>query len=426
MIFTIIGLFILLYSIRNFKSGFTIYMVFELFYCPNAKIANLTGIPSVPIYLFLSLAFVVLYNFKYRRVYSCREKFPLTIPFTIMVISRFASCFTSLGGFTDELARSMGFLFNSVIEIWIIWQIFETEEDYRKLLRNFCYAFLVVGIYGCFEYATRSNPVFEYKNSLLDSLQAYRDDGLRGYRLMSVFEHPIGAGMNCAAIIIFYFLAKFRYTNIFCKKNIGLLACILCLVCIFLTKMRAGILFMAIGCLSFINFRSSNTYRLLLLTAVLGLIALPYLGEYANVFYSLFDSDAANAVGGSNFEMRMDQLSASLYFLSQSPIAGFGDQAIANLTGDKASELLALESVYFEEMVKHGGLGLLGVLVSIYYSVWKLPRHYASKPLLFISLSYWLTYSMTSIPSFRMNMYYILLFCCIKMSDVYHSRVRFT
>lgn len=420
--FTLIGFILLLYSYKHFKKGFTIYIVFELFYCPNAKIANLTGIPSIPIYLFLSFAFAALYYFKYRRVFYCKERFPFKVPLIIMIVSRFASCFTSLGGFTDELARTMGYLFNGVIEVWLIWQIFETADDYRKMLRYLCYSFLFVGIYGCIEYATRTNFIFEYKNSLLDSLQAYIDDGLRGYRLMSVFEHPIGAGMNCATMVIFYFLAKFNYPSIYSKRKLGLIVCLLCIICIFLTKMRAGILFLIVGSLAFINLKSSYTYKFLLLIILFGIFAIPYLGEYVNVLYSLFDADAASAVGGSNFEMRMDQLLASLYFLSLSPIAGFGDQALANLTDARASELLALESVYFEEMVKHGLLGLVGVFVSIYYSVCKLPKDYASKPLFFISLSYWLTYSLTSIPCYRMNLYYILLFLCIKMSDVYRCK----
>ncbi len=422
MFFTIVAIFVFLYSINNFKRGFTIYMVFEILYCPNAKVADLSGMPSIPIYLCLSLAFAILYFLKYRRVYYCKERFPLAIPLSIMLVSRFASCFTSLGGFTDELARSIGFLFNGVIEVWIIWQTFDTEEDYRKLLKYFCYAFLFVGLYGCYEYVNGINPIFEYKKSLLESLQAYKIDSFRGYRLMSIFEHPIGAGMNCATMIVFYFLARFKYTSLCDQRYLGIIVCLLCLSCIFLTKMRAGILFLVIGCLSFINFRASSTIKFLLLTIVLAFFALPLLGEYANVFYSLFDSDAANEVGGSNADMRMEQLSASVYFMLKSPIAGFGDQALAYLTDGRASELLALESVYFEEMVKHGCLGLLGVFVSIYYSIWKLPRQYASSSLFFLSLSYWLTYSLTSIPSFRMNMYYILMFCCIKMSEIYQKK----
>ena len=422
MIFTILGVLLLLYSISNFKSGFTLYMAFQIFYCPNAKIANLSGIPSIPIYLFLSLAFVLLYHIKYRRIYKNEIKFPLIVPFAVMFVSRFASCFTSLEGFSAEFARSMGFLFNGIIEVWIIWQVFETEEDFRKLLKYFCYSFLLVGIYGCIEYAIGSNFIFEYKQSLLDSLTAYREDGLRGYRLMSVFEHPIGAGMNCAAFIVFYFLARFKFQNIYSQKKLGMVVCLLCLVCIFFTKMRSGIFFLLVGCLSFIDLKSSNTYKFLLGVMALAFFALPFLGEYANVFYSLFDSNAAESVGGSSADMRLDQLSASLYFLSLSPIAGFGDQALENLTNVRASDLLALESVYFEEMVKHGGLGLLGVFVSMYYTVFKVPRLYKSMPMCIVSLAFWLTYSMTSIPCFRMNLYYILLFCCIKMSNVYHMK----
>lgn len=420
MVFTIIGIFLLLYSLKNYKKGFLYYMLFEVLYFPNAKIVDVSGVPSIPLSLFMSLGFALIYYIKYGKCIK-RKKFPLSLPFYFVTFSRFISCFTAIAGFEDEFPRFIGYLFSSIIEVWIMWQVIETRYDFDFVIKGFVILFFFVGLYSIGEYFMQFNFIFEYKASLIpDGITTYNAGDIRGYRVTSFFEHPIGTGMNCGLYVITILLSLIVYHTRICNEKLIYLSVVFCIMCIIFTKMRAGILFTIIGSVSFFNFKDSQIYKLLGGLLLVLFLAFPLYSDNLNIFLSLFDRNAQDSVGGSNIEMRIEQLEACSYYLEQSPITGFGDQFLAKMKDSGyLFQLRALESVYFEESIKHGILGILATLILMYYSLIKLPKQYHSKELFFVSFAYWLTYSMTSIPFFRMNMYYFALFYIIKQSTYY-------
>ena len=90
MIFTLIGLLILLYSSFDLKHGFIIYMIYQMVWFPNAKLLIIEGVstPSIPIYMFMSLGFVIIYfvkgGFRERLV-----SFPYMLPLILLCIAHF-------------------------------------------------------------------------------------------------------------------------------------------------------------------------------------------------------------------------------------------------------------------------------------------------------------------------------------------------
>lgn len=423
MVFTIIGIFLLLYSLKYYKKGFLYYMLFEVLYFPNAKIVDISGVPSIPLSLLMSLGFALIYYIKYGKRIN-RKKFPLTLPFCFITFSRFISCFTAIAGFEDEFPRFIGFLFSSIVEVWIMWQVIETKYDFDFVIKGFVILFFFVGLYSIGEFFMQFNFIFEYKSSLIpDGINVYNAGDIRGYRVTSFFEHPIGTGMNCGLYVITVLLSLIIYHNTYCKKLVYL-SVMFCIMCIIFTKMRAGILFTIIGAISFLNFRDFQIYKLLGILLLVLFLTFPLYSDNLNIFLSLFSRNAQDSVGGSNIEMRIEQLEACSYYFEQSPISGFGEQFLVNMKDSGyLFQVRGLESVYFEESVKHGILGLLATLILMYYSLIKLPKRYHSKELFFVSLAYWLTYSMTSIPFFRMNMYYFALFYILKQSTYYRKDV---
>lgn len=188
---------------------------------------------------------------------------------------------------------------------------------------------------------------------------------------------------------------------------------VLAVICIFYTKMRAGLFMLIFGIPAFWKFKGKQFITLFVGCVVLLFIVFPLISDQIDVFQSLFNKKAQEDVGGSNLEMRLEQLGACVFFLQQSPITGFGEQCLLYLNGIQAYQLRALESVVFEEMVRHGILGLLATFVLMFFTTIHLPLKYHSKELFFVSLSFWVTYILTSIPFFRMHLFYIAYFYII-------------
>lgn len=412
MIFSILSIFLILYAIQNFNRSFLLYMLLEVVWYPQAKLFDISGLPAIPISLIMSFFYVVYYVIKKSK--NKFSFFPLSIPLIMLALSRFASCFSSLAGFEDEFSRFIGYGFTSCLEVWLIWIIVNSEKDFDFLLKGLTFIFLFAGVYGLIVYATHTNVIFDYKSSLVENgIDAYNAGDIRGYRLTSIFEHPLGAGMNFAIFIITILVAKLKFGFREVSSIIIYVTVVLAVICIFYTKMRAGLFMLIFGIPAFWKFKGKQFITLFVGFVVLLFIVFPLISDQIDVFQSLFNKKAQEDVGGSNLEMRLEQLGACVFFLQQSPITGFGEQCLLYLNGIEAYQLRALESVVFEEMVRHGILGLLATFVLMFFTTIHLPLKYHSKELFFVSLSFWVTYILTSIPFFRMHLFYIAYFYII-------------
>lgn len=412
MIFSILSFFLILYAIQNFNRSFLLYMLLEVVWYPQAKLLDISGLPAIPISLVMSFFYVVYYVIKKRK--NIFSNFPLSIPLIMLALSRLASCFTSLAGFEDEFSRFIGYSFTSCLEVWLIWNIVNSEKDFNFLLKGLTIVFLFAGVYGLIVFATHTNVIFDYKSSLVENgIDAYNAGDIRGYRLTSIFEHPLGAGMNFAIFIITILVAKLKYGFRGVSSIIIYVTVVLAVICIFYTKMRAGLFMLIFGIPAFWKFKGKQFIKLFVGCVVLLFIVFPLISDQIDVFLSLFNKKAQEEIGGSNLEMRLEQLGACFYFLQQSPITGFGEQCLLYLNGIQAYQLRALESVVFEEMVRHGIFGLLATFVLMYFTMVHLPLKHHSKELFFVSFCFWGTYILTSIPFFRMHLFYIAYFYII-------------
>ena len=210
MIFSILSIFLILYAIQNFNRSFLLYMLLKVVWYPQAKLFDISGLPAIPISLIMSFFYVVYYVIKKSK--NKFSFFPLSIPLIMLALSRFASCFSSLAGFEDEFSRFIGYGFTSCLEVWLIWNIVNSEKDFDFLLKGLTFIFLFAGVYGLIVFATHTNVIFDYKSSLVENgIDAYNAGDIRGYRLTSIFEHPLGAGMNFAIFIITILVAKLKF-----------------------------------------------------------------------------------------------------------------------------------------------------------------------------------------------------------------------
>ena len=171
--------------------------------------------------------------------------------------------------------------------------------------------------------------------------------------------------------------------------------------------------------LSLINLKNKRVYLFLSFSIISIIVLLPYLSEYTNNILSIFDSKVQKQVGGSNAAMRFEQFDAALTLMMQSPFVGFGFKFMNVLNNSLTTALLGLESIWFRIMVQFGAIGIIANIYYAYYSLIKVPKMYHSKSVFYLSLAYWVTASLTSVPGMLYYIYFLILIIFIKLSPTY-------
>lgn len=426
MIFQLIAILIIIYSFINFRKAFLTFMLYDLFLNTNINFLSIPGVPILTVEDVLIMVFAAEFYIKYgtnkNGTYAqTRNNFPFKTPFIILTISWTISTVFALVGFAGAVSAYVKQILEYVIMTYLIWRIINDKRDLIFLLRGFTFLFLLCGIYELYEIATQSNPLSDYETSLVqDQTRAidfgnYEDEQDRGFRAKSVFAHPIGSGINFGLYIIIslFFLMKAKI-NIKTNKLLVLATCLLSLACIIMAKSRGPYLFLLIGAFSFINLKSGKFYRYAFLMVLALIVILPYFSDQLDIFKSLYSADAQDKVGGSDTNMRFEQLTVAIGIMSMSPLYGLGFKFLSEMSTAVTVGLLGGESVWFQVLPQFGILGILAYLFMIYWTVVKLPKKYKSASIFFIGMAYWLVISITSVPGMQVYLYYLALILVIK------------
>lgn len=426
MIFIISSIIIAFIATLNYRKGFLLYLLFQMIWFPDTQVFKI-GDSSVNINFIVAMYFVFLYIIRSRGIIRLKgERFPYKVPMVCIAFSLFITCFSSLAGFLSEFVKSTGLVIMDILIVYLIWKFVKTKEDFIFLFKGLTLIVFIACLYCLFEASFHLNPILDYKLSYASGKLTTYDDYTygwgRGYRCSSIFEHPI-----CASMIFALYGAL--GLNFFMKKKelpynkLVFITVILSIICIFLTKQRAGMFMFVLAILPCVELRKKRFYKLAIIGGFCCLLILPIISDYLFVLISTFipsiNNGAGGTVGGSNASMRLMQLNAVYNIMLQSPIAGLGENFKRFYSSAYAAQALDFESLWFEQMAKHGLVGVISYIVMIYYSVIKVPKKYKSKTIFFISLAYWLTYTLTSTPYFRIYFYYVVIFYFIRNSEVY-------
>lgn len=420
MILISIGFFIMLYSLKNFKKAFFSFLIYQIYWFYLAEIITVSGLPTITIGMIMNAWFLLLFIINRKKYINTSVRMPYTIPMLLILFSSLVTCFTGLAGFKSEFTRAISLAIQAYPSIWIAWYLIETEEDFKYLFKGYTIVFLIAAVFGMIEYVFKFNVLVAYKSLLREGgIITYSLASGRGYRVMSVFEHCIGGGMTlglyAAFVFILYVKTKGKMTN----KDIALIGAFLCIPCVLLTKMRSAMLFTMICLLGAVDFKKKRFYKLFFLALILLVCITPIILQNSDLFLSLFSNSVQKKLGGSNMSMRFDQLNAVLNLMKMSPIGGLGELFSEFVSNVYTMQALDYESLWFEQIVKHGMLGVIVHVIMIVYSVIVIPKKYKSKELFILSFAYWAIYTITSIPSFRTTFYYFILFYFIKHSKIY-------
>ena len=66
--FLIIAALLILYSLKNYKQGFFLFLAFRLFLNNNINLINLPGVPLLTLEVFMSIFFALLYVIKKKKI----------------------------------------------------------------------------------------------------------------------------------------------------------------------------------------------------------------------------------------------------------------------------------------------------------------------------------------------------------------------
>ena len=423
MIFIIAGLCLAIYRFFDFKKSFLLYLCFQLLLGGNVTLISVPGLPNLTLELTLTFFYIasfIIHGSKYQNAY---EKFPLKLPFILYTFSLLISSIFSVAGFLEESTNFIKQILENVILVRVIWQSIDSKKDFNYAFRIITIIIIFSCIYGFYEYSIKSNPISDYKLSMNVSNPidwTYGADRTRGYRIKSIFDHSIGAGMNWSlyVVAVLTILTKKRIKP--SKMVLPIIAAILCVPCIILTNSRSPIIFFLICLLMFISPKQKWFFYALPIVLIFSISIIPLLPEGAyNLILGFFDKSVSSSLGGSSLSMRLNQFDASFQLLATSPIYGLGPSFKSVINNDLTKRLLGSESIWFSVLPETGAIGIFAYLVQIYYTIFKIPLFYKNKSIFFTCLAYWITCSITSIPGFVSAMFYLFIFYNIKFSDVY-------
>lgn len=419
MLFIVPTCLIIGIAIINFKLGFLLYLLFQMIWFPDTQLFAIGG-SYINLNLISAVCFSLLYALKIRK--RKKTSFPYFKPMLCVGISLLLTSFTSMSGFFGEFVKAIGLIIMELLIVYIIWQTVNSKRDFAFLFKGITLIVFIACIYTFYEKATGLNPVLDYKiTCTTNSFDTYRDFqqwDYRGYRCYSIFDHTICACMTFSlytALVVNLYVKKKKYPF----KALSLVTASLCIPAMFFTQQRTGFFMLFIALLPAIDFRQIRLWKLIGLGAIALLFIAPYISGNIGLLLSMVSSKYAGKVSGSSASMRFDQLDAVFHIMLISPFTGLGENFQRYYMGNYAARAMGYESLWFEQMVKHGAFGVLAYIYLICYSTFVISRRYKSKELLFISISYWLTYTLTSTPYFRTYFLYTVLFYYIKSSREY-------
>lgn len=423
MIFILVAILLVLFSFKDFKKAFLLFMLYKLILNTNINFLSIPGVPILSVEDVLIMVFIMEFYARKQMKTDLQgyNNFPFRIPFILIVISWTISTIFAYVGFGIAVSAYVKNILEYIIMTFLMWRTINTKEDLEFLLKGFTILFLCFGFYELYEIVTNTNPLSDYELTLVtDASKAidfgnYEDEIDRGFRAKSVFTHPIGAGINFSLYIIIalFFLMRTKI-DLKVSKFLIIVTSLLSLVCIIMTKSRGPYVFLLIGSFTFINLKSSQFYKYSIVFFFALLLLLPYFSDQFEIFKSIYDSKSQASVGGSSVDMRFEQLVCAIALMSMSPIYGLGYKYLNVISNFYTMGLLGGESIWFSVLPQYGLIGIIAYIFMIYWVIIKLPQRFKSSSIFFVSLAYWIVNTTTSTPGMQVYLYYLSLILFMK------------
>ena len=339
---------------------------------------------------------------------------------------RLALCITGLSffltGFFAESPNIIPAILNCIREvgmIMIFYMVFQRNKEvlskfYIKVSIVFSSSFVVLTI---IEMITSNNPYIDFVTNIgAYRVDTYINEMRYGFkRCQSVFSMHTTLGgtalLTCFPIAWNYYVVD---------KSENLIKVIFWIVCAFLCAYASGARSTMVGCaiasIAFLKKSYLSPKYLVILLVFIALVCMNLSTNINEVYDSLVNSDN---VGGSDTDMRLEQLNISLKFLNQNFILGNGIYAWTEIA--QRTNLYGAESIWFGLMIDRGILGIISlVLFNVELLVYILKKKMFR--LFFYVLAFLVTSSMSSLPNIMYTSVVIPLMIMVSVKDKVKNR----
>lgn len=413
-VFILLGALIVIYALKNFSKAFILYIGFRLFLNQNLNF-DLPGLPLLSLdFVILSILFV-FYRLKRNKLELDNTRFPLLKGIYMLAVAGIICSLFSLGGFVKTFPPTLLSIYEMFF-VYLIWKIV-TRENVLFLLWVLFAVCIVICCYAFVEKSISANPLYTYELLLAgDRGSDMQYDVLsdpRGYRVLSVFFHPIGAGFNFVLLGVLFiyssYFIKVRKKYLFLLMSLALFTC-----SVFCNSRSPFVYFIALFPMILkIRFRIGT----FLLVFIVSFFILPFILEdqYVDMVMSIFDINNKSGFVGSDMNMRHSQFQAAWKIFIDYPITGLGIRGYELYPNQFIrAQLLGLESIWIILMVEKGFIGLYAF---IYFQISVLTiktSSFRKLCIFFLAIAYLGVLSATSIPGAFVYLHYLTIIIVIK------------
>lgn len=360
MIFTISTLLLILEFYFSFKKPINSLIISAviLFFIPFVVKFNFMGINLNVFNLSTSIILLCLLKNKKLQIDSQFKKYYI-LTFLYFFCTSF---FCSLNSFTTSTYIKNIVL--NFLELYCIGYcmmfIFVAPPSIKKFNRVIIYSSILIGLYGFFNYISKSNPYILYVCSVTDSTDMItgflnEQRGVILSRVSSTFVHPLIYGE--VMLLTICYLSYQLYEKIKFKYYITLI--IFLFVSAILCGSRSTIIplfLIPFIYLSYVKRKYIIGYLILFLSFI-PILSIVIPQQYQESFENLlFFWNENNQIGGSSKSLRIEQLKTSLNIIEDSPLFGKGIGYIKEF-GDKHPDMYGYESVVFQTLIEYGIIG---------------------------------------------------------------------
>ena len=253
--------------------------------------------------------------------------------------------------------------------------------DINKLIKPIAITMIFVGLYGVFNYVTKSNPYYSWVIASffsggemdLESAMRVLDGESTRYRAVSTFDSPFNYGYVSALFALFfsYCLSLKKYNRI--GKKVLNVSLALSIIGVFICFSRTVLSALIISYLVYFLFSTLSTKLKYTFITIIFLgftyATVPAVQKASTNLVEVFTKGGKD-LGGSSIEMRSLQFFGALKYFEQSPIRGNGYAYIARELGwadrDGGSldeDMYGFESIIYKLMIEQGIIGISGIVI---------------------------------------------------------------
>lgn len=358
------------FTFKNFTKGFVYIVALRLLIPASVRMIGI----GISVNTFLT--FVLFLSFCIHRLYVI--KMPSTLRHLIMfwiLTSLLIVPFAYSMSVQEQLSNMFSFFVVDLLLGIMGWYAIRKEVDFQFFIKVLFITIAIIGIYGIYEYITKSNPYSTWaietfnsgqQNFSVSFLQEKR--GVLDGRIMGTSFHPLAWGLQMGLLLMFVCMNSKKHSRRFVFFLVTLIV-----VNAFLCGARTALVMVFLYALIslYLNFRFLLRRIILLLFSVLLLSFLIPKNETTKIFVDTIESSLffwnekksdEVGVGGSSVSMRLKQLAFSFELIKDQLWVGqgygFSSKVLAE-NSNKYATMMGFESILFRKIVDQGILGTI-------------------------------------------------------------------